>query len=109
MSKIKIYIAGPMRGHKGFNFPAFYAAESRLDKQAIYDVVNPARMDEEGGFDPNKSSEVSNSFLRTVFKRDIDALLDCDAIYMLNKWDKSPGARIEHDLASLMQMGIFYE
>jgi hypothetical protein len=108
-NKIRIYIAGPMRGHNCFNFPAFFKAEKKLQNKDIYDVVNPARIDEEEGFNPNNSSAVSNEFLRKVFGRDIKEILKCDAIYMLKSWDKSLGAKIEHDLASLMNMHILYE
>ena len=45
---IKVYIAGPMRGIDDDNFPAFYEAEETLKKQGVYEVLNPARMDEKG-------------------------------------------------------------
>ena len=46
----KLYIAGPMRGIPYYNFPHFYEVEERLIR-AGYDVVNPARLDEDEGHD----------------------------------------------------------
>ena len=43
--KIKLYLAGKMRGVKDFNFPAFHAAAARL-RALGYEVFNPAEHDE---------------------------------------------------------------
>lgn len=51
----KIYIAGPMRGHELYNFPAFDAAEARL-RRLGYDVVNPAALDRARGIHPETFS-----------------------------------------------------
>lgn len=40
---------------------------------------------------------------------DIRALLKCDAIYLLNGWIESKGARIECLIAKEMGMKVFYE
>lgn len=49
------YIAGPMRGRPGFNFPAFFAAEFELTKVG-WQVFNPARMDVQTDAWPNVES-----------------------------------------------------
>jgi hypothetical protein len=120
-----LYIAGPMRGHEEFNFPAFMSAERRTaagltgvpkDKYAIY---NPARIDieldnldttgmegtleelEEAGF-PNGP--------RHYLRRDCLILCDkCNAIYLLKGWEKSKGARVEAALADCFDFLFFYE
>ena len=42
-------------------------------------------------------------------RHDIKLLCDCDAIYMLNGWRESAGAKIEHKLARDIGIEIIYE
>ncbi len=42
--KPTIYIAGPMRGFKDYNYPAFDRQQTVLEKQG-WRVINPAEMD----------------------------------------------------------------
>ena len=79
---MKIYIAGPMRGYEDYNFPAFDAAAEIL-QAAGNEVVNPAQMDRDIGFDP-KTAEVSAEFLRDAMRRDLAAICECDGIAMLD-------------------------
>ena len=79
------------------NFPRFYAAE-RVLKEAGWEVVNPARLDEEQPIDgdPNLPST-----RRKYASRDLGAILslraeDGDAIVTLPQWDTlSNGAPAE--------------
>ena len=41
--------------------------------------------------------------------KDIADLLQCNAIYMLQGWEDSKGARIEHYIATEIGMPIMYE
>ena len=41
--------------------------------------------------------------------KDIEALLKCDAIYMLNNWGKSKGARVERAIAMELGLEIIYQ
>lgn len=88
MSVPRVYIAGPMRGKPDLNFPEFnrVAAEWRA---AGFEVINPAELD--GG-------DVSQPFSYYI-KRDIQALLTCDAIVLLKGWSDSQGARVEQNVA----------
>lgn len=100
---MKIYIAGPMRGHVGFNFPAFFEAASSL-RICSHEVVNPADWDMQRGFNPYSTLEdqphMSEPFdYAQTMKEDLRALLNCDAIYMLKGWKKSEGASLEHQVA----------
>lgn len=45
----------------------------------------------------------------SYMKKDIIALMDCDAIYMLDNWARSEGARIEHSLAKKLGIEIIYQ
>ncbi len=105
--KLKIYIAGPMRGYKNLNHEAFDRAEKNLKSKIIYDPINPAKLDKEYGLDPSK--EMSKKELRDALLRDIEAVFESDCIYMLRGWERSEGARMEHALAVALGMSIQYE
>jgi hypothetical protein len=103
-----IYIAGPMRGFPRFNFPAFDAARDRLVKEG-WNVISPADMDREVGFDEHDKFEPSKQFLDMAFDRDIAAIKKSDAIYMLSGWEGSTGATAEYWLARWLHLSIFQE
>jgi hypothetical protein len=118
IKKETIYIAGPMRGYEDFNYPAFHEAE-RILVSIGWDVVNPAKMDEEEldkkegvdplTFDPHESHEDQDT-LRTLLARDLLAIAEkCTAIYMLDGWEKSRGALAEWHLAKALGIKIYYE
>lgn len=123
--KKRIYIAGPMRGHKDFNYAAFYEAEKMLTALG-WDVENPARISDKFG----TQEEIAKSFLfknadpisiplecgmrqyihdkgrlaRKLVAYELGVVASCDAIYLLEGWSISIGAReelrvaLEHDL-----------
>lgn len=103
---MRVYIAGPMRGYVDYNFAAFDAAAAMLEADG-HDVVNPAQMDRDVGFDP-QSTEVSDQFLRDALRRDLSAICDCDAIAMLPGWERSGGANIEWSLAVHLGLAVIY-
>jgi hypothetical protein len=109
---MKIYIAGPMRGIKDFNFPAFDAAANHLTK-LNFEVVNPAELDRQAGFDgmgtKGDDSEVGQDTLREMVRRDFIALTTCDGIYLLKGWQHSRGARAEYAIAELLGMVVWHE
>jgi hypothetical protein len=100
----KVYVAGPMRGIDRFNFPAFFAAESDLVCLG-WEVVNPARMDVDAGFNPTHG-KVTPEFLRDAFGRDLEELCDCDAIALLPGWEKSQGATLELAVAKFLGLQV---
>jgi hypothetical protein len=103
MNKLKIYIAGPMRGQEENNFPAFYEAEKHLENKGVWNTINPARMDDELYADP-----LSIDY-KDAMKRDLEEIFNCTAIYMLRGWEKSHGAIVEHALAVYLNLLIKYE
>lgn len=107
LDKLKIYIAGPMRGYPNNNHAEFDRAEEHLLKKEIYIPINPARIDREAGVNP--ADDMTKLELRDALKRDFDLIFDCHAMYMLSGWGRSDGARAEHALAIAMGMGIYYE
>ena len=114
--KPTIYVAGPMRGHDDYNYPAFDRQKKVLEKQG-WIVVNPADLDRQDGkptsgpdtFDPENNYD-DHEFMRQALKRDCDAICDeCTAIYMMSDWEKSKGAKTEWALAKALGLEIYYE
>lgn len=104
---MKIYLAGPMSGYDNYNFPAFYDAEDELKKQG-WEVINPARLDEEAGYSPISPDFVmDDAFLLGAAKRDLMGVIDCDAVAMLPNWDKSKGALAEFAVAKWLNKKIY--
>lgn len=91
---MRVYVSGPMSGMPEFNFPAFNATATMLRAQG-YDVVNPVDINPD-----------SNTSWETCLRRDLAAMLDCDAICMLPGWEKSRGATLERHLADKLGFKI---
>lgn len=128
--KKRIYIAGPMRGHKDFNYAAFYEAEKMLTALG-WDVENPARISDKFG----SQEEIAKSFLfkdadptsvplecgmrqyiydkgrlaRKLVAYELGVVASCDAIFLLNGWNISNGAKeelrvaLEHNLEVVLE------
>jgi hypothetical protein len=103
-----IYVAGPMRNRKFYNFPAFDKARDTLIEKG-WKVISPADIDRENGFDETKDV-FTEEMLPKVAMRDVEAIINhCDAIYMLSGWAESRGARAEKALAEWMGCEVLYE
>jgi len=92
-----IYIAGPMKGHSLYNFPAFDAAAALLARDG-WTPINPAQLDRDAGFDPERDP-LTPAFLKEAMKRDLLALLEADALVLLPGWPDSRGACAEKAVA----------
>ncbi len=92
-----VYLAGPMRGHVLYNFPAFDAAAELWRKQG-WDVISPAELDRQVGFDETTDA-ATPEFMRGAMRRDLEAMLAVDAIVLLDGWQNSRGARAELAIA----------
>jgi hypothetical protein len=100
-----IYIAGPMTGYAEFNFPAFDKARDILEPD--WHVISPADMDRELGFEV--WHDVTPTFERNAMLRDIDAVMQVDAVYALKGWERSKGASAEVALAKWRGIPVHYE
>ena len=111
-----MYIAGPMRGYKDFNFPAFYAAERFLISRG-HTAFNPARRDNEMHGDIMKSEsgslddiKGSGFCIREAMRADMSWICDsADTIFMLDGWEDSPGATAERSLGICIGCDIMYQ
>ena len=105
---MKVYIAGPMRGHPDLNRKEFNDAEKFLERKTIYyEIINPVRLDKESGLSDEEL--LTRKGLRQVMMRDLLELSYCDVVYFLAGWEKSEGAKIEHALASMLNLTILYQ
>jgi len=97
------YIAGPMRGYRDYNFPAFDTARDLISSWGI-DVISPADLDRDNGIVPDPNGEVTQRLLRDCLGRDIAKLVECDLLILLQGWRSSRGAVAEH--ATAIAIGI---
>lgn len=104
---MKVYIAGPMTNYPAWNFPAFDFARDFLRLQG-HEVVSPADLDRAVGFDGSAPNLDGFDKLAAI-RRDIEAIIECDAIYMLRGWDDSTGAQAEYHLAKWLGKGVMFQ
>ena len=97
-----LYIAGPMRGHKRYNYEAFAKAQAELERKG-WVVINPHAEDLKAGFnvfdlpEDNDWNEYPPDFdAKACRKRCFEAVEKCDCIFMLEGWNDSTGACGEH-------------
>lgn len=93
------YVCGPMSGYEDFNHPAFHAKAAEL-RAAGEEVINPAEFDAEIG--PDQPWD-------TYLRRDLVLLAEkCDKIVLLDGWENSRGANLEHHVGLQLGMTITY-
>lgn len=95
---MKIYISGKISGTDLTETRKRFAAVAKVTKKLGYEPVNPF----ENGLSEHDS-------WKAHMLKDIADLLQCKAIYMLQGWQDSKGARIEHYIATKIGMPIMYE
>ena len=110
---MKVYIAGPMTGLEDFNYPAFKKAAWQVGI-AGHDPTNPHTLNEAVNFDAfdyptgDPAAAARDGFdIRAAARRDLLALTECDAIYLLPGWENSAGARAEKAVADWLGLAEF--
>lgn len=91
---MRVYVSGPMSGVEDHNFPAFNAAAAHL-RTLGYDVVNPA----DNGADPGLPWS-------WYLRKDLQQLVDCDAVATLPGWTASRGACLEIHVAHALGIPV---
>lgn len=118
---MKIYLAGPMRGYKDFNFPAFMEAAAKLRAEG-HKVFNPAERDIKAY--GSRKLQTKNGDEHEVAKRlnmsgkelarecfEVDTKWICrnaDCIALLPGWRQSKGAQAERALGRALGLKIVY-
>lgn len=91
-----IYIAGPMTGLPGYNYPAFHAAERSLrDFFQAKHIINAAKLNKAG------------TSWKKCLVNDLKKLVHCDAMLVLQGWESSKGARLEVYVGKMLDMAIY--
>lgn len=90
-----IYVAGKMRGLPDLGRSAFYSAEKRLNEMG-HIALNPARLPV--GMQDSKYMPICLAMLDAA-----------DIVLMLEGWENSAGAKVEHSYAKLQGKKIVYE
>jgi len=88
-----VYISGPMTAITNLNRDAFALAEARI-KSAGMNPINPHTL-----CDPSWDWQ-------KCMRADVKALCDCDAIFLLQGWEKSQGAQLELHIAHRLGLEV---
>lgn len=99
----RIYIAGPMSGYPGFNYPAFDRAQEQL-AAAGFDPVSPADPAQRSPNDPDELAPGVS--YEDCLARAIEKLTSADVLAALPGWEQSHGARLEIALAGRRGMEV---
>ena len=103
---MRIYLSGPMSGMHQYNRAAFVKAAKELRREGL-DVVSPVELDEADGasLDDPSLPERYWHFL----SRDVQTIGtgNFDAMFVLEGWEKSVGARLEVFQAVLMRIPVY--
>jgi hypothetical protein len=93
-----IYISGPITGRPIEESEAHFKKASDDLAKADFIPSNPMLLDH----NHDKSWQ-------SYMKEDISEMMKCDAIYMLQGWKSSKGAKIEYELAKALGFTIYHE
>ena len=96
--KKKIYISGPISGHDLEERRKAFALAQKRCEEAGYDVFNPM-----------SNGLPANSSTAEHMKRDLETLLQCDSIYMMNGWNHSAGCHTEFVVATSIGCSFVFE
>lgn len=96
----KIFISGKITGDENY-IEKFTKAEELLTSRGYYDIVNPAII----------CSSLNKKTTTWQQLMDISETLlgMCDAIFMIEGWEYSTGASIEHATARANDIKVIYE
>lgn len=108
-----VYIAGPMRGKPRLNWDTFFEAEAKL-QAAGYNTINPARLDEERGIDPDAfdiTSDLTPGLLKQIVRSDLDYLIGLDpakgdGVALLDDACLSVGVNAETAVADWLRLQV---
>lgn len=105
---MRVYISGPMSGLPEFNFPAFHSV-ARWLRERGFEAVNPAEITPQGEQSPpaDASPDVHKAYWRKCLRADIKALMDCDALVLLQGWQGSDGAQLELHMAHRVGIKVY--
>lgn len=99
---MRVYISGGITGVKHAD-KLFARAEEKLELLG-YEVVNPFKFGKHLEKEYAKEGKVPK--YENYMRGDIELLINCDAIYLLENWGTSKGAKLEKKIAEALCMEI---
>lgn len=94
---MKIYVSGKITGLDLSEARQRFDDAEALLSYIGFEVVNPT-----------KNGIPAESSWKQHLVRDIELLMDCDAIYMMDGWTESVGAGIEYDIANRTGKDVWF-
>lgn len=105
---MKFYLAGPMRGHYRYNMFYFDDVAACLRRLGAT-VVSPVDMDRKEGMGPEQWDEEQcwdipppNMDPAATMIRDLCAIAECDAVVLLDGYERSRGVACERAFAAFL-------
>ncbi len=95
---MKIYISGKITGLDLRVAELYFETVEQNLLKAGHTPINPMKV---LAYHPDHTWD-------TYMKEDLGVLLTCDAILMLENWQDSKGAKVEHEVARSMGLQMFY-
>jgi hypothetical protein len=107
---VKVYVSGPIKGKPDGNRAAFLGSAVWLEGRG-HEVCNPhdVRPGHEGRCRFGTPEEGVEHSYECFMEWDLRALLDCDAIFMMDGWVHSTGARAELDVARTIGLQVMFQ
>lgn len=99
----RYYLSGPMKGYPDSNIPEFKRITGLLRERGFV-IVSPVEVSSD--IDSSKFSD-KNELYNAYLRKDIEALVGCDAIVMMDGWEKSNGAHLELHIAHRIGLDIY--
>lgn len=101
-----------MTGYPHYNFAAFDAKRKELEALGHF-PVSPADLDRAMGFDPFNPASVAaipidEKFMDNAIIHDVLCIIACDALVLLEGWEKSRGAKGELGVAQWKGLPVYY-
>lgn len=94
----KIYIAGKITGLSEHRYKYLFETAEQGLLLLKYEVVNPVKL-------PDNHDKSWKAYMKVC----LPALRKCDYAFMLNNWEDSRGAKIEHWYAKRYGIKIIYQ
>ena len=107
---MKLFLVGPKYDRPNSNFPEFQH-KSEFWRNLGHSVVSSAELDVEEGAHPTKgwARELPATLVADFFRRDVSALMACDAVILMDGWDDDDHASMLAEVAEFCEMGAFEE
>ena len=94
----KVYISGPISGYDIEERRAEFSRVKHILEKKNYKVFNPM----ENGLDQDATTSEH-------MRADIRALVDCDTIYFMKRWNHSAGCQTEFLVATACGLEVMFE